>query len=180
MNYWRQCEFVEDSRLVLQNYTVNVFEQWLSKTAQGRKVQALSKALLFDELWIRIITFWKLERSLMSDLGLHFALSDHGIFLFQMQLRVFLSTICILIKFVGVINCHFSRIIGTNCSQDVCRISTRGKISKHPKQRFFFHGHTFLTRSSPSTIYSTPLATDIVPRLFTLESIGLVYSFPKT
>ena len=37
-----------------------------------------------------------------------------------------------------------------------------------------------LTRSPPSTIYSTLLATDIVPRLFTLESIGLVNSFPKT
>ena len=34
-----------------------------------------------------------------------------------------------------------------------------------------------LTRSSPRLIYMPTLATDIVPRLFTLESIGLVNSF---
>ena len=34
-----------------------------------------------------------------------------------------------------------------------------------------------LTRSSPRLIYMPTLATDIVLRLFTLESIGLVDSF---
>ena len=34
-----------------------------------------------------------------------------------------------------------------------------------------------LTRSSPRSIYMPTLATDSVPRLFTLESIGLVNLF---